>query len=270
MAIYTNMAWPDDPYGTGQLWRKEPPLVAAFASLCIDNGDRALPVSYAVAYLRLHRSRTVHVTDPVVFGFRAVSAISPADLPTLVRLFDLDTMRARRLAKIIAGHRLIDDLYAAQAIADGDVGRGLRSLIDAWPSETGDDADMGGGRLALMFDVATVTQDGELADAAADADLKVQSVHRAFEPQRTLDVLFETLDNQDLPGSPVLACEQDQMINQAEQWLGLCATERALISALIAGRLLDRYTWHDALDIGAALAAGAQDCFPTQEFPTSA
>jgi hypothetical protein len=43
-----------------------------------------------------------------------------------------------------------------------------------------------------------------------------------------------------------------------------------LIAALIAARSLERYTWEGTLDVGAALAANAGDCFPTLEFATVA
>src|ERR1700679_3913037 len=103
MRIDTNMAWPDDPYGTGQLWRKEPWLLAGFAIRFLHQDQRAYPVSYAVAYLRLCRTHAIDLTSGVSFGFRAITINTKAELGHLLHLFDLDAMRARRLAKIVAG-----------------------------------------------------------------------------------------------------------------------------------------------------------------------
>lgn len=120
------MAWPEDPYGTGQLWRAEPPLLASFAACCVDDDERAVPVSYAAVYLRLHRTTPVDATAGFAFGFRAVSATSEDDLSELVRLFDLDVMRARRLAKVVAGYRLADDVNrSTPGTRTGTTARGL-------------------------------------------------------------------------------------------------------------------------------------------------
>jgi hypothetical protein len=51
-----------------------------------------------------------------------------------------------------------------------------------------------------MFDVATLAPDGDLADAAAKAGLDVETARRAFQPQRTVDLLFKTLDGLGLAG----------------------------------------------------------------------
>jgi hypothetical protein len=55
MTVFTNMAWPDDPYGTGQLWRSEPLLLAGFGMCWAGGRGRVVsPASYAMVYLRLH------------------------------------------------------------------------------------------------------------------------------------------------------------------------------------------------------------------------
>lgn len=263
MTVYTNMAWPDDPYGTGQLWRKEPPLLASFAALCVDDDERAIPVAYAVVYLRVHRTTPIEASSNLAFGFRAVSNTAPQDLAELVRLFDLDAMRARRLATIVAGHHLADDLHAMETATEHpDIGRGIRALAADWGTGNGTHG------MALMFDTADDLPDAhELADAAHAAGIDTETVQRAFQPQHTIDVLFECARDTLAPGSsPPLITDQPTMRTRAGEWLGACATERALISALIAARHLDRYTWDGTFDIAAVLAANVWDCFPTQDF----
>ena len=257
MAVYTNMAWPDDPYGTGQLWRKEPPLLASFATRCVDDDKRTvpLPVSYAVVYLRLHRSKPVDVTGGLAFGFRAVSATREHDLAELVRLYDLDAMRARRLAKIVTGHRLADDLFAVDAMTENNsIGRGIRSLADAWHN-SGRSQTAG---MARIFDTADeCTERGELADAAVASKL-AEPIKWAFRTQQTINRFFDAACG--LSTWPV--AEQVHAL----EWLAVCSIERALINALIAARHLDRYTWEGTFGIGAALASNIWDCFTSQEF----
>jgi hypothetical protein len=269
MAVYTNMAWPDDPYGTGQLWRKEPPLLASLAACCVEDGERAVPVSYAVVYLRLHRSRPIDATDGLAFGFRAVSAINDERLPELVRMYDLDAMRARRLARIVTGHRLADDLFAVEATTDGDAtGRGIRALADDW-NTTGRSPQPG---MALMFDTAyDLLEGGELADVAAASAIDPETIQRAFQPQRTLDLLVEAAGGIILEDSSSRLIAERELINgivatRAAEGLAAYSTERALISALVTARHLERYTWQGDLDIGSVLATNVWDCFTSQEF----
>lgn len=112
MRIDTNMAWPDDPYGTGQLWRKEPWLLAAFAIGCRVQERRPHPISYAVTYLRLHRSQAIDLTPGFSFGFRVVTTSTDGERGRILDFFDLDALRARRLAKIVTGWCLADRLGA--------------------------------------------------------------------------------------------------------------------------------------------------------------
>jgi hypothetical protein len=260
MPSYTNMAWPDDPYGTGQLWRKEPPLLAGFAVRWTDNGAKVVPVSYSVVYLRLHRTLEVDLTLGVNFGFRAATAVTEDETEELVRLLDLDAMRARRLAKIVAGYRLAEDLRRIEALADDEVGRGIRSLASAveapFPQNPG---------FARAFDIKNdqVGCGGDLAAASVTVGVAIATARRAFESQQTIDAVVGNVHGLAVAGSRMTS---ESEINRSLEWLAACATERALICALTAGRSLGRYTWEDTLDISAAMAANAWDCFSSQDF----
>lgn len=261
MPTYTNMAWPDDPYGTGQLWRQEPPLLAGFAVLWAGDSEEAAPVSYAVAYLRLHRTQAVDLTQGVTFGFRATAAVSSDQREELVSLFDLDALRARRLAKIVAGCFLARDLCGMGALAVGETGRGIRGLAAAWGCSEGSSSP----GLARTFDVADENTPcgGDLLKASADIGIAPSAALRAFEQQKaigaTADIAGEQASSENLP-----AGEQDS-VRSAER-LAACSTERALICAIIAGRMLGRHTWNGLLNTGEAMAANAWDCYPAQDF----
>ena len=76
MRTWTNLPWPDDPYRTGQqLYRRPAGRLAAFTTWPTVAGGRAVPLTTAIVYLPLDRSRPVSVTgQTLAFGFRAVSA----------------------------------------------------------------------------------------------------------------------------------------------------------------------------------------------------
>jgi hypothetical protein len=260
MPGYSNMAWPDDPYGTGQLWRQEPHLLTGLAVCWAGEAGRAVPVCYAVTYLRLHRARPVDLTSGVSFGFRAVVAATGDEVRELVRMLDLDVLRARRLAKVVAGCSLARDLHAMDAFALGEVGRGIRGLAAVWRAGDGNDAG-----LARIFDIAGehAQPESELAVAAASARIDSSTVRWAFAPQRTINALAGIARGQ-LAGENTAGQEPD--IIRSAEWLGACSTERALVCALTAGRMLDRHTWEGLLDIGEAMAANTWDCFGSLDF----
>jgi hypothetical protein len=234
MRADTNMAWPDDPYGTGQLWRKEPWLLAGFAIRFLTQEQRMYPVSYAVAYLRLHRTQAIDLTSGVSFGFRAVTIDTHAELGHLLQLFDLDAMRARRLAKIVAGWRLADDLAAMHAQAGREAVRGIKGLAESWV-----DRRHVHSAFAQMCDVAydKAVPVGDVATAATQSHIDISGVREACESPSCLDM------------SP-----------------GAWSTTRALIYGLMAGRTLNRFSWQGSLNVGAAIESNAGDSFTAQDF----
>ncbi len=88
MEIYTNMAWPGDPYRTGQqLYPRPAPRLAAFTVESAQARGSMLATSAAIVYLPLHRTQPVTVTGPTLaFGFRAASITSEAEAGVLAQL----------------------------------------------------------------------------------------------------------------------------------------------------------------------------------------
>lgn len=249
MRQFTNLAWPDDPYGTGQqLYRKHPPLLAAFAAMWGDDGDRAVPIAYAVAYLRLHRTQTVMLEpDGFEFGFRAAAAETPADVADLTGLFDLDLLQARRHATILAAYSFLDDLYCMGKAAPV-VHRGVTGMLEAWPRR--DERQRG---MAHMVDVAgskpaTVEN---LCQLCVRLDIATGSAPRGL-------------------ASPVMVAKRWTALTEpgSVQWLAAAATEKALVIALAAGRTEYRCTWQGLADIGSALSRQAWDDFPAAQEAT--
>lgn len=233
MRADTNMAWPDDPYGTGQLWRKEPRLLTSFAIRFLNQDQQAYPVSYAVVYLRLHRTQAIDLTSGASFGFRTITIDSKAELDHLIQLFDLDTMRARRLAKVVVGWRLADGLAVMHAHAGQEVGRGIQGLAESWM-----DQRPANSAIAQTYDVAyEAIPAGDLITAATMSHLDISAVPAAREFRSRPDI------------SPAA-------------W----STTRALFYGLIAGRALNRFFWEGDLNVGAVIEANAGDCFTARDF----
>ena len=134
MRTYTNLAWPDDPYrASQQLYRRPSPMLAAFAVVPPGQSAATAPAAIAVAYLPLHRTRAITVTEgTLTFGFRAASTADGNRICRVAGVADLDLMQARRHARFLAGHALAADLHALREAAPGQVNRGLAAVESGW------------------------------------------------------------------------------------------------------------------------------------------
>jgi hypothetical protein len=243
MRAFTNLAWPDDPYGTGQLHRKAPPLLAGVALQWIDDGERAAPVAAAMAYLKLHRTRpAVFDGTAIAFGFRAVVIERIDDVEALLEVVDLDLLQARRHAAILAGHSLADDLYGLAA-ATSRRWRGVDAVAQVWHGR-----DVPRRDVAARIDTA---HDGP----AADADLRQVCIGVGIAPGTAPRGL----------ALPPIINDRYTHLDQLEtvEWFGAAVTERALSIALAAGHAADRCAWPAAADIASSLAVQAWDSFPS-------
>jgi hypothetical protein len=217
-------------------------------------------VSYAVAYLRLHRTQPVDLTSGFSFGFRAVTAAASDQPGDLVRVFDLDILRARRLAKIVAGYSLERDLQALSGLASSEAGRGIRGME---AGITAGDARRQGMARVVDIAVGHGSLETDIAAVLADARIDFSSVRWAFVPQGEIDSMAAAASAEESAAPEVkqsAGSSAPDGIRPAE-WLAACATERALVCAATVGRMLDRLSWDEPLDISAAMAANAWDCF---------
>ncbi len=232
METYTNMAWPDDPYRTGQqLYRRPVPRLAAFT---IDQARRSnprAPHAIAIVYLPLHRTQALAVTEQrLAFGFRAASIDSGTEASVLAKVADLDLMQARRHAAVLAGHRLADDLDALQNSAGGAVLRGVAAVAREWV----DRRAPARGRAAMF-----------------DCGLDLPSAAPLEEARERLGITSPRVHS---------FAERDALANGKRA--AAMAVERALSIAMVSARHLGRYTWEGTLHTQVLMAANAWDCFP--------
>ncbi|MER5644105.1 hypothetical protein [Streptosporangium sp. NPDC002524] len=246
MRTFTNLIRPDDPYRVGRhLFRKQPPLLAGFAAIWVDDGERAVPVSAAMVYLRLHRIQE-KVLDPerFDFGFRSVATIDADETGKLVEVADLDLLQARQHAAVLAGHSFLDDLYGLSAAA-AIPARGVRAVEEALKDSAARRRGM-----AQIVDTA-------LGDDPASPDLRVACMRSGVTLEsawRGLSLPF-VINDQHARGQ-----EGDET---AVEWLAAAAVEKALAVALVAGRMANRCTWPGKAHIGGALEKVAWDGFPS-------
>ncbi len=231
MQIYTNMAWPDDPYRTGQqLYPRPAPMLAAFAVESSWARGSQVTAAAAIVHLPLHRTRPVTVTGPaLMFGFRAASITGDAEAGALARLADLDLSQARRHAEILTGCALSRALSELQLLA-GITLRGLSALQQEWAHRHAPAR----GRAALFDCPADLPGQPFLQDACQQARLTAR------------------------PGSLPAGLDE----TAAAGMLAALLVERALIMALVCARHLGRYHWDGTLNTGDIMAAGTWDCLP--------
>jgi hypothetical protein len=228
MRTYTNLAWPEDLYRTGQqLYRRPPPRLAAVTTSRI--GSSSVCRSVAIVYLPLHRTKTLTVSgQTVAFGFHAASTTGTCEATALARLAGLDLLQARRHAAVLAGHMLGEDLAALRDLAGDLVPRGIVAVERDWADRHAPAC----GKAAMLDCGLDLPGGASLPDACQQARISVS-------PQAA------ALDAPDTGESAVVM-----------------AVHRALAIALVAARHLDRYTWEGTLHTHEILAAGAWDCLP--------
>jgi hypothetical protein len=148
---YTNLQWPEAPFGVDHRPGRLPSdMLAAFALGWTTPFAAAVPVAAATVYLRIRRLGTAyHVTEnSMAFGFRIAVIESLAELSDLIRLFDRGLTRSRRHAAILAGHRLGDDLTRLAALSTVPL-RGVAGVSAGWTYRSVKDRG-----IALMVDTS--------------------------------------------------------------------------------------------------------------------
>jgi len=228
MRTYTNMAWPDDPYRTGQqLYPRPGPRLASFATRGMPSAHGAQAArSAAIVYLPLHRTRPLAVTGPTLtFGFRAASITGEAEAGALAALADLDLLQARRHAAILTGCMLDGELAGLQ-MAAGITRRGMAAVQAEWASRH----TSARGKAAMFDCPADLPGYPSLDDACAQAHLATGSG-------------YETVGSDETVTAAIMV-------------------ERALVMALICARHLGRYTWEGRLNIEGIVTASTWDCLP--------
>lgn len=173
MRDYTNLLWPEEPFGAERRpFGRHRDMLAAFA---VDWAPRPdgdpLPVAAATVYLRVRKHGTPLAvdSDTLAIGFRAVVVDTADDVPLLLGVVDRALTRARRHAVIVAGHTLADDLVRMATMSPVPL-RGAAGVAAAWVNRGVRERG-----IALMVDTAA-----EAADVGADLAMATAPIPAAF------------------------------------------------------------------------------------------
>lgn len=191
-----------------------------------------MPAAVAVAYLPLHRTRAITITEATLtFGFRAASTVDADNVRELAELADLDLMQARRHAAALAGHDLPPHLRVLRNAAPGPITRGL----DAMEADWADRKTQPRGS-ATLVDIGADMGDGskDLADACHGAAVIL---------------------------SPADLSSQHPSDGLTAEYLAAAVTEQALAIALVGARHLGHYRWDGVLATAQVMAAATWDLF---------
>jgi hypothetical protein len=226
MRDYTNLHWPEAPFGADQRpFGHHADMLAAFAidwTTRLDVGP--LSVAAATVYLRVRRHGTAHDVDAdrLSIGFRATVIEDLVEAPDLLATVDRALTRARRHAAILAGHRLGDDLSRMAELSPVPL-RGAAGVLAAWANRMVKERGV-----ALMVDTGV-----EARTTGADLDVSLEAVP-----------------------APVPDCA-GCAARQAR-----CVLARCLAVGLTAAVHAGRYRWEGTFPVGDTVDRAAWDMLP--------
>ncbi|WP_148083734.1 hypothetical protein [Micromonospora sp. Llam0] len=227
MREYTNLQWPQTPFGAEQrpFGRHWDMLTACTLEWSGRPEEAGLPVASAAVYLRVRKHGTAqHIADDTLsVGFRTAVIEEPGEVPDLLRLTDRELTGARRLGVILAGHRLSDDLTRMNALSTVPL-RGAAEVLSAWANRTVKQRGV-----AVMIDTAA-----EAAATGAELDMHLEPV-----------------------SVPVPTCPT------CASGVARSALARCLAVGLTAAVHTDRYTWEGTSRVTETIDRAAWDVFTT-------
>ncbi|MBX6357111.1 MAG: hypothetical protein IRZ05_14820 [Micromonosporaceae bacterium] len=234
----TNLAWEDTPFGGAR--RPFAERTSLLVAVAVPGGELALPTAAAAVYLRLprgqlFRSQPLAVTDTTVrFGFHAVAADDPADVPAVVSMVDRLLVQARRRAVILAGHGFADELARLTAAAGGRPTPGITAVAARWQHNQPEPGT------ARFLDTAPGPHPPPALLSAVCAEHRLVGLP---------------------PDSPPLP-QKGQAGHRTASELMRRAVVRALAIALITAQDTGYYWWDAELDLGDMVEAEAWDQLP--------
>jgi hypothetical protein len=220
---YTNLQWPETPFGAEQrpFGRHWDMLTACTLEWTVEADGGMLPVASSFVYLRVRKHGTAHAIgeQSLSIGFRAVVIDDPGQVPDLLAVTERELSGARRLGAILAGHALSRDLTRMTGLSVTP----LRGAIEVEAAWTHREVKQRGA--AVMIDTAV-----EAAETGARLDMPTEPV-----PARMPDC----------PG-----CVGD---------VARRSLSRCLAVALTAATHTRRYTWEGTFRVADAIAGAAWD-----------
>jgi hypothetical protein len=227
MRDYTNLNWPDGPFGAEfrPFGRPSKLLTAVAIGWTSTGAYRAVsvPVAACSVYLRIRAAQTLDVSgDTLAVGFRVTVVEAQEDTEDQLGVVDRCLIGARRHAAILAGQYLERDLDRLDQVANRRL-PGVIGVREAWAARS-----VKGRGLATMIDTGL--------------DLTGQSLP-----------LDAPLDLPQVMTIPETAADASRVAQHALQ----CCLAIGLTAAAHAGRM----TWTHTFPVVAAVSTTAWDVF---------
>lgn len=248
MHEFTNLGWPDTPFGADKRpFPRNVHLIAATAvHWAYDTADVRVPAATALVYLPVSRSGSRQVTSSTLHvGYRVAVISDPGESPDVASMVDGHLVQGRRHATLLGAYRWAHDAAGLEAHATGDT-PGITAVTAALAAQgaaergTAPLVDVSrdpnpGGPLAVVcgrhgLDIA-------FGDGGLLAAEEVQAAYR------------ESISGEDHGGHALRA-------------LGLSALCQALVTGLLAGAAASRCNWEPPFRVAEVLRNVAWDAFP--------
>lgn len=250
MREYTNLGWPDTPFGADKRpFPRKVHLIAATAVQWAANGRRLVPAAAALVYLpvRPHHSLLL-LPETLHIGYRVAVAGDPAEAVGLVTLIDGHLVQGRRHATVLAVHDWKEDADELGTWAAGET-PGITAVAAALASR--EPAERG---------TAQVT------DTSRDIAAPTATLPEACD-RHGLDITLGdggllSLAEARAAYQEVTAGPGEAVRDSAAQALGLSVLCQGLVTALLAAEAAGRCTWTPPFPVDQVLGNVAWDAFP--------
>ncbi|TGA91895.1 hypothetical protein [Streptomyces sp. MZ04] len=228
MKLLSNLSWPETPFGADKRpFVKHVQLLAGFAMQWAEDAGGPIPVSAASVFLPVKRTQDTEVrSDLLHFGYRVAVLEDPDDAAEILRFTDRILVQARRHSAGIAWHAFGDDLHVTQTIATERL-PGFTGVGEAWK-----DREERARGIAPVIDTAWDLGQYALPEEAAVAHgIQIGDEMGRFEGPGDVQTDYDLIVEGANPAGLLL------------EGLAFDILSRALVTALLGGRALQRLHW---------------------------
>lgn len=254
MREYTNLVWPDTPFGADKRpFPRKVHLVAATAVQWASDGQQLVPAAMALVYLPVRRAGTrLLLPETLHVGYRVTVTDDPGESPDVVALIDGHLVQGRRHAAALAVHGWHEDAVVLRRWAVGET-PGITATEVAWAEREA--VERGTARLV------ETSRDIEHPSPLLPAACRRHGLDITHGDGGLLSLAEIQAAYQQVRAAPDAGLDQADR-DRAAQALGLSAFCQGLVTALLAGEATGSCTWSPRFPVCQVLANVAWDAFP--------
>ena len=253
MREYTNLRWPDTPFGADKRpFPRKVQLIAATAVQWAADGEHLVPAAMALVYLPVRRAGTRPLLPETLHvGYRVTVTDDPGESPDVVALIDGHLVQGRRHAAALAVHGWDEDAVVLRRWAAGET-PGITATETAWAEREAVER----GTARLVETSRDIEHPGPLPVACRRHGLDITHGDGGLLGRAEIQAAYQQVCA--APDAGLGEADRDR----AAQALGLSALCQGLVTALLAGEATGRCTWSPHFPVNQVLANVAWDSFP--------